>query len=573
VGQETAAGWRAALAVASAGYAAAPMRSPGPSDPERVGPYRVEAVLGQGGMGRVFLASDERPEAYGPVALKVLTRTGDATAWIRFRRELAAARRVTGGGTARVLDGDPDADPPWLATEYINGPTLDQLVAARGPLGAQAAAALAVGVAGALAEIHAAGVVHRDLKPANIILAPDGPRVVDFGIARTTDATTLSVTGWTMGTPGYMAPEQIADPRGIGAAVDVFALGAVLVFATTGLSPYAGGDPASVIYRIVHGEPQIDGVPGELRALVAGCLARDPSARPRVQAVAAAGLRLVDEIGRDPSPEEETLAPSGAAEPTMRTALPAPDRPAGTTGNRAARATADRMPIRRARRGALGLLVLLVLGAVGVSSWFAAGALGHPTDGASTAGVGTHTAAAGRTGKGSGTKAAGGGQHTTGTAFGGGTVLAGPGCTGSPWAVFFVTPVGSLETGVGGGDPACADAADAFLKSGSTTADGLAYAQWTFTFKRAVTCTLKVYIANTDPSSGSAVYKITAAGSTRRFVLDQVDHRGGFVGATDLTGVSAPDGAIRLDLTDASPTAGDKHHVTASTVSANCTLG
>jgi hypothetical protein len=542
------------------------MRAPGPSDPQQVGPYRIEAVLGQGGMGRVFLAHDERSADVGPVALKVLTRTGDATAWVRFRRELAAARLVVGGGTARVLDGDPDADPPWLATEYIDGPTLDQLVAARGPLGAQAAAALAVGVAGALAEIHTAGVVHRDLKPANIILAADGPRVVDFGIARTADATTLSVTGWTMGTPGYMAPEQIAEPRGVGSPVDVFALGAVLVFATTGLSPYAGGDPATVIYRIVHGAPNIDGVPGELHELVTACLARDPAARPRVEAVAAAGLRLVDELARVPSSTEETLAPSGAAEPTLRTVVPGPEPgpepEPSITGARAARATADRLPVRRARRGALGLLVALVLGAVGVSSWFAAGALGHPADGATTA-AGTH--ATGRT-------AAAGGKHSA-AAFAGGTVLAGPGCPSSPWAVFFITRVGSLETGVGGGDPACAAGADAFLKSGDTTADGVAYAQWTFAFKRAVTCTLRVYIASTAPSSGSAVYKITAAGSTRRFVLDQANNRGGFVGAGELTGVAAPDGAIRLDLTDASVNAGDQHHVTASAVSAACTLG
>ena len=276
LGQETAAGWRAALAAVSAGHAASSVRAPRPSDPIRVGPYRIEAVLGQGGMGRVFLARDSRTANAVPVALKVLSQTGDATARARFRRELAAARRVEGDGTARVLDGDPNADPPWLATEYIDGPTLDHLVAARGPLPVRAAAGLAVGVAGALSTIHAVGVVHRDLKPANIILAPDGPRVVDFGIARTADATTLSVTGWTLGTPGYMAPEQIADPRGVGPAVDVFALGAVLVFATTGLSPYAGGDSAAVIYRIVHGEPNLDGVPGELHELVTACLAKNP---------------------------------------------------------------------------------------------------------------------------------------------------------------------------------------------------------------------------------------------------------------------------------------------------------
>ena len=564
MGQETAAGWRAALALASAGYSAPAMRPLLPHDPDRVGPYRLEAVLGQGGMGRVFLARDVRPDYDGPVALKVLSRTGDATAWTRFRRELAAARRVCGTGTARVLDGDPEADPPWLATEYITGPTLDQLVAARGPLGAQAAAALAVGVAGALAEIHAAGVVHRDLKPANIILAADGPRVVDFGIARTSDATTLSVTGWTMGTPGYMAPEQIAEPRGIGPAVDVFALGAVLVFATTGASPYAGGDPATVIYRIVHGAPNIDGVPGELRELVSACLAHDPAARPRLETVAASGLRLVDELeARDPTAAEETLVPSGAADPTLRTPLPPVPAEQGTTGARAARATADRLPLRRGGgRRVLGVLVALVLAAVGVSSWFAVDALGHPSAGAAGVATGTGTHAGG-----TGTAAG------SATGHAGGAVVAGPGCAASPWAVFFITPGGSVETGVGGGYAGCGAAADALRKSGVVTADGVAYARWSFAFKRAVTCTLQVYIADTAPSSGSAVYTITAAGATKRFSLKQSAHKGAFVGAPELTAVAAPDGVLTVLLTDASPTAGDRNHVTASAVRATCTLG
>ena len=538
VGQDSAAGWRAALAAASVGYTAAPLRPPEPNDPAGIGPYRVEAVLGQGGMGRVYLARDRRDAAAGPVALKVLSRTGDATAWTRFRRELTAARRVRGGGTARVLDGDPEADPPWLATEYITGPTLDQLVAARGPLGAQPAAALAVGVAGALAAIHAAGIVHRDLKPANIILAADGPRVVDFGIARTLDATTLSVTGWAMGTPGYMAPEQIADPRGIGEAVDVFALGAVLVFATTGLSPYAGGDPATVVYRIVHGAPHIDGVPGQLSGLVAACLARDPAARPRVEAIAAAGLRLVDELGREAA-ASGAIAPVGTAEPTVRNAMP----PAAAAARR------------RSRHGVLGLLVALVLAAVGFGCWFAVDALGRPSASAGASGAKPPSA-----------------QESSPASFAGGTAAIGPGCAASPWAVFFVTPGGSLETGVGGGYAGCGGGADAFRKSGNTTA-GAAYARWTFTFERAVTCTLQVYVADTDPSSGTAVYEITADGATRRFTLVQAADKGRFAGADALTGVAAPDGVIRLVLTDAGANAGDRNHVTASAVRATCRTG
>jgi hypothetical protein len=568
-----------------------------------VGPYRVEAVLGQGGMGRVFLARDPRTAGTAPVAVKVLSRTGDATARKRFRRELTAARRVRGEGTARVLDGDPYADPPWLATEYISGPTLDQLVAASGPLGARAGAALAVGVAEALATIHAAGIVHRDLKPANIILGPDGPRVVDFGIARTDDSTTLSVTGWAMGTPGYMAPEQIAEPREAGPAVDVFALGAVLVFATTGASPYAGGDPSTVVYRIVHGTPHTDGVPERLRGLVSACLARDPAARPRIEAVAAAGLRLVDALAREPEPEPP--APSAAE----TTAVPLPvvsrrttadqgsggscggDGPVRTdargsadvpgAGDPTARTPVARIPGRQRtadvaraagpfrRRGGWGLpaVLVLVLAAVGTGAWFAASALDRPA-GSATA---SRTGKTGATTAGRGTKAATRGA----TAFSGGTVLAGPGCAGSPWTVFFITPGGSLETGVGGGYAGCGGSADAFRKSGNTATPGAdaPHAQWRFDFKRAVVCTLQIYIADTDPSSGSAVYEVAANGGVRTFTLSQADDKGRFVGAPALTGLAVSDGVIRLTLTDAGPFAGDQGHATASAVSADCRLG
>ncbi|HET9170706.1 MAG TPA: serine/threonine-protein kinase [Actinospica sp.] len=555
MGQETAADWRAALAVASAGYGASALREPRAEDPAQVGPYRVEAVLGQGGMGRVFLARDTAAAGAVPVALKVLSHTDDAMARARFERELAAARRVTGAGTARVLDGDPEADPPWLATEFIEGPTLDRLVAQRGPLPARAAAGLAVGVAGALSTIHAAGVVHRDLKPANIILAPDGPRVVDFGIARTADSVTLSVTGWTMGTPGYMAPEQIADPRRVGPAVDVFALGAVLVFATTASSPYSGGDAASVIYRIVHGEPSLVGVPDDLRELVAACLAKDPGARPRPEAVAAAGLRIVDRLTR----RQAVLAdppilpdPTAVAAQTVIT----PQRP--EPARRSVTPTGDRLPNRRSRRGALGILAALLVGAVGVSSWFAVQALARPSHGTAigtTSPAVTHGATAKKTG-------------SSKTAFAGGTVAAGVGCPGTKWTVFSVTS-GSLETDVHGGDPACGGAADAFRKSGNATESGSS-AEWSFDFKRPVTCTLKIYIANADPSSGVAVYKIVAGGSENRFRITQPIYKGRYVGNPSLNDLAAPDGVIRLTLTDISVANGDTNHVTASSVSAAC---
>ena len=620
MGQETAAGWRGALAVASAQYAAIPLRAPGPGDPARIGPYRIEAVLGQGGMGRVYLARDSREADPDPVALKVLSRTGDATAWTRFRRELSAARRVAGNGTARVLDGDADADPPWLATEYITGPTLDQLVAARGPLPAAAAAGLAVGVAGALATIHAAGVVHRDLKPANIILAADGPRVVDFGIARTTDATTLSVTGWTMGTPGYMAPEQIADPRAVGPAVDVFALGAVLVFATTALSPYAGGDPASVIYRIVHGAPNLDGVPGELRELVTACLARDPADRPRVESVAAQGLRIVDRLADDATaglrgqngpttvlstptaivPGQSRAAAAGlesgslgsldspdssdpdtsdpdtsdpvvpqapgaliagpGSDPSSYDAEPTVVTEVTPAHQRDKHPTADHPRTVRPRRRALGLLAALVVAALGVTTWFAVQAIAHPAS-PGTAGSTSHSA----------TRTASHTTTTTAAAVPPLALVAGPGCASSPWTVFFDTS-SSLEKNVGGGDPTCGGQADAFRKSGISLESG-GQAVWRFTFKRSVRCSLQVYIANADPSSGTAVYQLTADGATQTFNLSQAANKGQFATVNAAGSITAPDGAITLTLTDISANPGDQNHITASAVSVSCQLG
>jgi len=541
------------------------MREPRANDPAQVGPYRIDAVLGQGGMGRVFLARQTAPADATPVALKVLSHTDDATARARFRRELAAARRVEGDGTARVLDGDPDADPPWLATEYIEGPTLDGLVAQRGALSARAAAGLAVGVAGALSTIHAAGVVHRDLKPANIILAPDGPRVVDFGIARTADSTTLSVTGWTMGTPGYMAPEQIVDPRTVGPAVDVFALGAVLVFATTAASPYSGGDPASVIYRIVHGAPNLDGVPADLRELVTGCLAKNPADRPRPEAVAAAGLRIIDRLARQDAAVPATPMPPDPASAAAQTVITPIRPPRPDPVQRSVTPTGDRLPARRDRRGAIGVLVALLVAAVGVSSWFAVEALARPP-GSSAAGSTLHPAT-GSTEKRSGS----GSASSRATAFTGGTVVAGVGCASTKWTVFSITS-GSLETDVHGGDPACGGPADAFRKSGNDTESGSS-AKWSFDFKRPVTCTLKIYIANADPSSGIAVYKIVAGSKENRFQVSQADNKGTFVANADLDNLTAADGVIRLTLTDISAVKGDQNHVTASSVSAVCRLG
>jgi serine/threonine protein kinase len=206
-----------------------------PGDPAQVGAYRLEGRLGGGAMGRVFLG---RSPGGRPVAVKLVRPelAGDGSFRVRFAREVAAARRVGGFYTAQVIDADPDADPPWLVTAYIPGPSLSEAIRVHGPLPADALRALGAGLAEGLAAIHACGLVHRDLKPGNVILADDGPRVIDFGISRALDATSITTAHAIIGTPAYMSPEQASgQPAGPGS--DVFSLGSVLVHAATGASP------------------------------------------------------------------------------------------------------------------------------------------------------------------------------------------------------------------------------------------------------------------------------------------------------------------------------------------------
>ncbi|MFJ7154074.1 serine/threonine-protein kinase [Streptomyces sp. NPDC101118] len=249
-------------------------------DPREVGPYRLEGWLGGGGMGRVYLG---RSPGGRPVAVKVVRPefAGDARFRERFAREVAAARRVGGFYTAQVVDADPEADPPWLVTAYVPGPSLHEAVARQGPLPATAIGVLGAGLAEGLAAIHACGLVHRDLKPGNVILAADGPRVIDFGIAHAmTDTHTRSMVG----TPPYMSPEQ-ALGRPVGPPSDVFSLGSVLVFAAAGRSPFGTGSPAEVGYRVVHAPPDLMGLdilPDGLAGVMAACLSKTPEARPGV---------------------------------------------------------------------------------------------------------------------------------------------------------------------------------------------------------------------------------------------------------------------------------------------------
>ncbi|WP_432113371.1 serine/threonine-protein kinase [Streptomyces sp. S1] len=247
-------------------------------DPREIGGYRLHARLGAGGMGVVYLAHTPGGR---PIALKVVREdfAGDPEFRRRFAREVASARRIHGLFTAQVVDSGVDAPTPWLATAYVPGPSLHQAVQRHGPLPVRTVLLLAAGIAEALDAIHRAGVVHRDLKPANVLLAEDGPRVIDFGIARAADAGALTGTGLRIGTAAFMAPEQ-ALGRPVSPATDVFALGALLAYVSSGEAPFGTGPESAALYRVVHERPDLARVPHDLRDLVARCLAKRPEDRP-----------------------------------------------------------------------------------------------------------------------------------------------------------------------------------------------------------------------------------------------------------------------------------------------------
>ncbi|QKW08186.1 serine/threonine protein kinase [Streptomyces sp. NA04227] len=251
------------------------------SDPATVGPYRLLAEIGRGGMGRVLLAAapDGRLLAVKQVHARFAADEGFRA---RFRREVAATRKVSGAFTAAVLDADADAERPWLASVFVSGPALGGAVEQSGPLPVEAVRRLAAGLAAALTEIHRVGLIHRDLKPENVLLAEDGVRVIDFGIARaaeSADATGLTGTGWVVGSPAFMSPEQAQGEEPTPAS-DVFSLGAVLAMAATGASPFEGTSVPQTLYQVVHSEPELSAVPAELLPVIEPCLAKDPGARP-----------------------------------------------------------------------------------------------------------------------------------------------------------------------------------------------------------------------------------------------------------------------------------------------------
>ncbi|MDV9191629.1 serine/threonine-protein kinase [Streptomyces sp. SR27] len=248
-------------------------------DPLRLGPYRLLGVLGEGGMGKVYVGRD----ADGvPAAVKVLRPelAHDQHLAQRFVREADMARAVTSKGVARVLGAQTEGGRPWIAAEFLAGPTLDEAVRAYGPMEAPAVRALAAQLARTLHDIHAAGLIHRDLKPANIVLTSTGPRIIDFGIARPEHGLTLTTTGQIPVTPGYGAPEQVLGQR-VGPASDVFSLGAVLAYAASGRRTFDGAHVAAVQYEVVHGVPDLSLVPPELQELIGPCLAKDPAYRPQ----------------------------------------------------------------------------------------------------------------------------------------------------------------------------------------------------------------------------------------------------------------------------------------------------
>ena len=252
-------------------------------DPTRIGPYAILGVLGSGGMGKVYLG---RSTGGRTVAVKAVRPelADDSQFRQRFRNEIEAAKSVSGAFTAAVVDSDTEAPVPWFATAFIAGISLGDAVSRFGALPETALRTLTAGLAEAITAVHRAGIIHRDLKPANVLLALDGPYVIDFGITRATEGTALTTAGTVMGSPGFMSPEQASGVR-VGPETDMFSLGATLVYAATARSPFGDGPTPALLYRVVSQEPDISGVPDSLRDMIAACLHKEPARRPTTQQI------------------------------------------------------------------------------------------------------------------------------------------------------------------------------------------------------------------------------------------------------------------------------------------------
>ncbi|WP_416755812.1 protein kinase domain-containing protein [Streptomyces sp. FW42] len=329
-------------------------------DPKSVGGYRLLDRLGAGGMGAVYRG---RSRSGREVAVKVVHAqyAEDPVFRTRFRQEIAAVRKVSGVFTAPVVDADPDAERPWMATQYVPGLSLAARIRDEGRLNRTELRRLALGLVEALRDIHRAGVVHRDLKPANVLMADDGPRVIDFGISRAVENhNTLTETGQMIGTPPFMSPEQLTDARSVGPASDVFSLGALIVFAATGRGPFDADSPYLTAYQVVHDAPALDDVPDPLRPVLERCLAKDPKERPEPGSLAAEFMAALPETGDE---EASTVRLRADDLALVRT------RPAGTPdyGFGADASSAPEPPARRrgrARRlwAVSGTAVALALG-------------------------------------------------------------------------------------------------------------------------------------------------------------------------------------------------------------------
>ncbi|MFG3398303.1 serine/threonine-protein kinase [Streptomyces parvus] len=313
-------------------------------DPAVVGGYRLAAVLGAGGMGKVY---PSYTPVGRPLALKVIRAefSEDPEFRRRFQQEVRSAQRVQGLYTAPVIDSDTEGAQPWLATAYVPGPSLAHAVARHGGLPLRSVLLLTVGVAEALGVIHGAGIVHRDLKPANVLLAADGPRVIDFGVARAADTTALTGTGVSVGTPAFMAPQQAAAGT-VTPATDVFALGQIAAYAAIGAPAFGEGPSHAVLYRIVHEDPDLSRLPDELRPLVSRCLSRDPADRPAPADI----IAMCHEISPEPLRQGEDWLPQAVAGSiTERLLMPAP---APTPPPRRRRPRADAAPAAERRADA-----------------------------------------------------------------------------------------------------------------------------------------------------------------------------------------------------------------------------
>jgi serine/threonine protein kinase len=312
-----------------------------PDDPGRIGPYQLRGVLGAGGMGRVFLGVSADGDQ---VAVKVIRAdlALDPEFRARFRREVTVARKVSSRFTAPLIAADADGPVPWLATAYVTGPSLADAIAQRGPLPAASVLKLAAGLAEGMSAIHSAGVIHRDLKPSNVLLAQDGPRVIDFGISVAAETSQLTRAGLLIGSPGYMSPEQV-EGREVGPASDIFSLGAVLAFAATGEAPFGNGSAPTLAYRAVYREVNLDRVPAEVRGLIDRCLAKDPGQRPAARDLmfAAAAIPPTERWAAAPVTRTFTELPAGQdGSRTLTSARlssvsqTAPDRPGRPQGRR-----------------------------------------------------------------------------------------------------------------------------------------------------------------------------------------------------------------------------------------------